>query len=558
MYIVKLKNGNQTFEIHGYKEKLKSGSIVKGINSIDSFSFVILPSNIGYNLIRDLQTLVTVYNTNKNSYEYFGRVLYSRNSMSEAGEIEKEVICESYLGFLCDSQQPYVVEQNWTVSGLLEHIINQHNSQVEDYKQFTIGQVTVTDVNDNLYLGIQREDTWKTLQDKLIDKLGGEFRIRVVDGVNYIDYLSKIGSQLTTPIELSRNMKSISREDDPSSYISRLIPLGAKLTDDEGNETEERLDITSVNNGLNYIESPEAVETFGIKYGYVTYDDVTVASNLLAKGQAYLAENNKVQVKYSITALDLSLLGLDINDFDIYNYYPIKNSLLGIDDVARVIKKTVDICEEIKSTIEVGDNFKTLSDLQIERDEAIKDAYQKLESTKNELKGYVSNAVNSSNTELQEVIVEQYTTMLNDCESIIFNALESYTETSDFESYKETVASEFKLLADELSLKFTETVQQIESVDGDLQEKFNTITKYFTFDINGLTIGQIDSPYKVVIDNDRYSMQVNGVEVLWMDATSQEVYTPAITITNKLNLFGYTIEEDEEGNVNLEYVGGEN
>lgn len=558
MYIVELKNGNQTFEIHGYKEKLKSGSIVKGINSIDSFSFVILPSNIGYNLIRDLQTLVTVYNTNKNSYEYFGRVLYSRNSMSESGEIEKEVICESYMGFLCDSQQPYVVEQNWTVSGLLEHIINQHNSQVEDYKQFTIGQVTVIDVNDNLYLGIQREDSWKTLQEKLINKLGGEFRIRVVNGVNYIDYLTKIGSQLTTPIELSRNMKSISREDDPSSYISRLIPLGAKLTDDEGNETEERLDITSVNNGLNYIESPEAVEVFGIKYGCVTYDDVTVASNLLAKGQAYLAENNKVQVKYSITALDLSLLGLDINDFDIYNYYPIKNSLLGIDDVARVIKKTVDICEEVKSTIEVGDNFKTLSDLQIERDEAIKDAYKKLESTKNELKGYVSNVVKSSNTELQEVIVEQYTTMLNDCESIIFNALESYTESGDFESFKETVESQLTLMADEMSLKFTETVQRIESIDGDLQEKFNTITKYFTFDINGLTIGQIDSPYKVVIDNDRYSMQVNGVEVLWMDAENQEVHTPSITITDKLNLFGYTLEEDAEGNVNCEYTGGGN
>lgn len=558
MYIVKLKNGNQTFEIYGDKEKLKSGSIVKGINSIDSFSFVILPSNIGYNLIRDLQTLVTVYNTNKNSYEYFGRVLYSRNSMSESGEIEKEVICESYIGFLCDSQQPYVVEQNWTVSGLLEHIINQHNSQVEDYKQFTIGEVTVTDANDNLYLGIQRDNTWKTLQDKLINTLGGEFRIRVVEGVTYLDYLVKIGSQLTTAIELSRNMKSISREDDPSSYISRLIPLGCKLKDDEGNDTEERLDITSVNNGLNYIESAEAVEAFGIKYGYVTYDDVTLASNLLAKGQAYLAENNKVQVKYSITALDLSLLGLDINDFDIYNYYPIKNSLLGIDDVARVIKKTVDIVEEVKSSIEVGDNFKTLSDLQAEQMEQIKDAYQKIESTKNELKEHVSNEVNNSNSELQEIIVEQHTMMINDCESIIFGALESYTESGDFESFKETVESQLQLLSDQMNLRFTETIQQIESVDGDLQEKFNTITKYFTFDINGLTIGQIDSPYKVVIDNDRYSMQVNGVEVLWMDAESQELHTPSITITNKLNLFGYTIEEDAEGNVNCEYTGGEN
>ena len=104
-------------------------------------------------------------------------------------------------------------------------------------------------------------------------------------------------------------------------------------------------------------------------------------------------------------------------------------------------------------------------------------------------------------------------------------------------------------------MNFTESIHKIDAVDADLQEKFNTITKYFTFDINGLTIGQVDNPYKVIIDNDRYSMTVNDVEVMWI--ANGKVYTPEIEITKALKFFGYGIEQDESKNVNCDYIGGE-
>ena len=110
-------------------------------------------------------------------------------------------------------------------------------------------------------------------------------------------------------------------------------------------------------------------------------------------------------------------------------------------------------------------------------------------------------------------------------------------------------------MADEMTLKFTKTTESLEAVNADLQDKFNTITKYFTFDINGLTIGQLDNPYKVIIDNDRFSMTANGTEVMWI--ANGEVYTPETTITRKFNLFGLVFDEDSAGNVNCEYIGGE-
>lgn len=393
MFIVTIENNGVVTEIHGEIEKLKSGKVVKGINSIDSFSFSMLMSNVGFNLVHDFTTLVKVYNTNKDRYEFFGRVLYSDTTMSDTGLITKDVTCESYFGFFCDSQQDVVGTKNWTVRGLLQHIIDAHNAQLEPYKRFTIGEVTVTDPNDNLYVGIQYANTWETLKEKLIDKLGGELRYRVENGVNYVDYLKEIGKTSTTEIALSHNMKSIKQEKDPSAYITRLIPLGMKM-----GENDERLTIEEVNGGKNYIDDEYGIQQYGLHVGYNEWDDVTEAANLLTKGRAWLEENNRLKIKYSITALDLSILGLDIDDFDVCNYHPIKNALIGVDDVARIIKKTLDICEEVKSTIEVGDNFLTASDIQVSQTSEAKKVYSKITKTDEEIRLYVVNEIKGVET----------------------------------------------------------------------------------------------------------------------------------------------------------------
>jgi hypothetical protein len=365
MYIVTLENGTIATEIHNANEKLLSGTITQGINVIDSFQFEIHPSNVGFNKIKDYTTLVSVYNTNKSRYEFYGRVLCSDDEMDSSGKITKAVVCESYMGFLCDSVQDYVAERNWTVRGLLEHIIDTHNGMVESYKQFKIGTVDVEAPNDNLYLGIQRENTWETLKKNLIDTLGGELRFRVVGTMIFIDYCKAFGSKKTTKITVSRNMKSIVKERDPSEIITRLVPLGCKLkaTDDEGKEveTEYRLDISSVNGGKKYIDDTAAISLYGIRVGVVEFDDINVKTTLLARGEQWLAANNKIRVSYSITALDLSLLRLDAADFEVYNSHDIENRFLDIEDAARIIKKSIDICDDTKTKVDFGDNFEMLS-----------------------------------------------------------------------------------------------------------------------------------------------------------------------------------------------------
>lgn len=504
MYIVKIKNDNIETTIHGLSDKLKKGNVVKGINQIDSFSFSMFTSNKGFNLIRDRKTTISVYNNHKNRYEFHGRVLYSDDTMEADGMITKEVTCESFLGYFYDSVQDYQAERNWTVNELLSHIINVHNSKVETSKHFTIGEVTVTDPNDNLYIGIQRESTWKTIQDKLITRLGGEIRLRVADGVNYLDYLTKIGETRATKISLSHNMKKITREKDSTAYITRLEPYGYKLSveqktvDDDGNEviqvvpTEERLDISSVNNGLKYIVDEEAEEAFGIIVGTVNFDDITEPSNLLAKGRAYLAENNKMLVKYSITALDLSLLGIDIDDFDVYNYHPVENHLLDINDTVRIIKKNIDVCNEYSSTIEVGDNFKSLSDLQLEQANRMTEMSQtvgKIESN------YVTNEKLTSESAMTSSLISQA------ADAILLSVEDSCASKKGMSELEEDVKSELSILSGEISTKFTTTTTKVEEIDGELQSKFEELYKYISMSDNGITIKSSDSSISLTLDN---------------------------------------------------------
>lgn len=544
MFIVTIENGGVVDTIHGEREKLKAGSVVKAINAIDSCTFTLLPSSIGFSRIRDFTTLVRVYNDRRNRYEFQGRVLYSCPGMNADGHITREVTCESFLGFLCDSMQAYVAERNWTRRGLLQHIINQHNAQLEEYKHFRLGEVDNPD--DNIYVGIQRKNSWETIKEKLIDKVGGEIRFREVNGVLYLDYKEQFGETKATPIALSRNMKSITKESDPSAYVTRLIPLGCKQKNAAGDETEERLDITAVNDGKNYIDDEDAIAAYGLHVGVVEWDDVTEPANLLRKGREWLVSNNKVQIKYSITALDLSLLGLDIDDFDVYNSHPIENALLGIDDTARIIKKNIDIPEEVKSTIEVGDNFKTLSELQ--REQAAK--VEQTVTTVSKIEAdYVTNRVMKQEVEnAKSSLIEQTE------EAVLLKVSEDYVEQTEFDTYKQTTDAELVVQAGQIEMNFKTTEKSITSVDGEMNTKFNELYKHIKFSENGIVIG---TNLTLTLDDDIIVFKRNGVPFGRWDGVNFYTGNIIISVEERAQFGNFAFVPRSDGSLSFLKVGDE-
>ena len=312
--ILKLKSDNQIlFDSTTDEYKATAIDLTEQVNTTNTLEFTIPPFNPNYNLPQNMTSLIELYENNVLRFE--GRVLYSQKDMLG----NKTYTCEGSLAFLLDSVVRPNTTQNTTILEYFTYLINQHNSQVEAQKQFQVGIVTVTNSTDNVYrIDNDYQNTLTVIQEKLVNRLGGYLRVRKVNGVRYIDYLQEYDTTSTQKIEFQKNILDLSERISAENVITALIPLGAK---DE--TTELPLTIASVNDGKDYIVDETAVSLFGYIYGTNTWDDVTVASNLLTKGQEFLKENIKNSVSIEVSAVDLSMLNSDINVLELGMSVPV-------------------------------------------------------------------------------------------------------------------------------------------------------------------------------------------------------------------------------------------
>lgn len=356
MHTVTITNGIEKATIHSDNlDRISGGKIVKAANAVDSFTFTIYPDNAGYDKLKPLTTSITVTDDSTGKDVFIGRVLKCPDSMDEQGLICKSVTCEGRLGWLYDSVQPYAEYKMVGIRTVLASFISKHNAQVGDDKHISVGQVTVTAENNYTY-SVNWVSTMDAISEQLVGKFGGEIQLRDQDGKVYIDYLEHIGHGTDTKIELAVNLKTISREVDETSVITRLYPLGAKLTD-----SEKRLTIGSVNGGKDYIEDSALVAKYGVISGTQTWDDVTQASILKTKASAFLKNANKAKKQYKITAVDLSTIDMNFEQFELGCWYRVVNPLMGIDEDLRIIGITINLDNPEQSDLTFGDKFETMT-----------------------------------------------------------------------------------------------------------------------------------------------------------------------------------------------------
>src|SRR5690606_28778625 len=98
----------------------------------------------------------------------------------------------------------------------------------------------------------------------------------------------------------------------------------------------------------------------------IVWDDITLPENLLRAGSDWL-DNQKVALyQYEIDAVDLSLIGLDIDNFEVGNSHPVINPVMNIDERLRIVGKTTDINNPQESSLKEGDKVKTSDEYQVD------------------------------------------------------------------------------------------------------------------------------------------------------------------------------------------------
>lgn len=570
MYDVTITNGNIQRRIHDHRaapnaQKLTTASIVDAVNSISSFTFTINPANAGYDSLTEYSTLIRVRNTKKNRDEFVGRVLQINPAMDSNGAISKTVVCEDRLGYFQDSVQPYSEMRHYegdaTRSGLEEFVdemLANHNAQVEESKRIYRGQITVDPFksSDDVTKGHNWETTFECIKSKLIGSFGGYIRLREVAGVLYFDYLESIGTTRSTTIEIGRNMKSASKDIDASGIITRLVPLGAKLTvlNDEGQEqeTEERLTITDVNDGLNYIEATDYIAKYGIRYGTVTFDEVTDAANLLRKGTEYITANNGLAISHDIDALDLSLIGLDIDDFVLYDSYPVKNQAIGLNDTLQIIKKNTNVVQPHSSSFEMGDIHKRLSDALIDQNDSLGNVLDNISNVTSNIKNQITTVYTYVETSVSSIV--------KDADKIWASVESKVTETvsastANFETFTESVRNILQMEADGTTMIFQTVLEEIARVEGVESSHYVELLTYIRFGEEGMEIGKQGNAITMKLDNDSLDFYNNGTRVAYM--SDNTLYITDGTFLRSVRIGNYGFIPENNGSVSFTYLGGD-
>lgn len=345
------------------------------LNAIEDLTVTVDKNSWLYDHGEPFKTHVNVYNlSNDNELVFRGRLVKVAKKMDNNGAFNQELVFESILSYLLDSGQP-ATEKPYTMNPtqFLDLVLSQHNKRMPEDKHvyYQIGKVDNSLEPKGTYdYDFGYKNSWEIIKSMLIDRLKGYLAVKygIKDNHYFVLFTfdKKPGEDHSDQsVEIGINMQSAEVEIDPTSVVTRLIPLGATQEDlsdpTKETSTKARLSIQKVNNGDVAIHNDALEKQFGIIEGFQVWDEVTDANELKRLGQEWMAR----QI-ISVTNWKVDTFETDNRTFYVGHRYMFVNEELAVSQLIRVTEKTVDITSPNNITLTVESTQNTLVDYQIQ------------------------------------------------------------------------------------------------------------------------------------------------------------------------------------------------
>lgn len=380
--------------------KIGKGTITLETNKSGSFTFSLYPDHFYYDNFVRLKTIITVHKGDKIVFR--GRILSDVTDYWN----NKVITCEGELGFLQDSIiRPF--DFSGTPRELLKKFISEHNSQVNDFKKFKIGTITVTDPNNYISRSnTEYQSTLSNATDRLFGSdLGGYFHITHggdgTDPIPTINYLSDFTKVSTQTIEFGSNLKKYTKTVKAGDIATAIIPLGAKV--ENKNSTEDmKLTIASVNDGKDYVYNEDGVARYGWIFKIVSWDDVTSPAILKRKAEEYLNSVVQQNITIELNAIDLHLLDRSIESFNIGDYIRVISEPHNFDSVLLCNKMTLDLLKPENDSLTLGYTYSSFTELNRKMSSSVQ-SISSIKSSVNKMSAQVGNisVINTTVTDLK-------------------------------------------------------------------------------------------------------------------------------------------------------------
>lgn len=532
------------------------------LNKAGSLSFSMYPTHAHFNTVKKMESVITVLQDSKPIFK--GRVFSDNVNFYKVKKVEVEGI----LAYFNDSiVRPY--DFTGDVPEYVAFLINQHNEQVSERQRFKVGDVTVTDPNGYITrANSNTPNTWAEMDEKLVKLLGGYIRVRYEEDGNYVDYLADFTDTSTQPIKFAINLLDLENTVKGDKLATCIIPYGAKLSDisreeesegdgeeteptDEENVTEgeneqnsdARLDITSVNDGLDYVQNDEAVAKYGKIYEVVTWDDVTEPSNLLTKAREYLANSIKLQNTLTIKAIDLHLTDATIEAFKIGDYIEVYSDPHGIRERLLLTSYNFDLTNPAGFTFTLGLETSSFVDSQISTDRVTSNNVNRIDTVDKKVEDLSTSTEKSVSETLNYV-----NQVLENSEEYTRTLLKEYAKTSDVETLNERISLTYQQTAEEINLAFNTLTSRITEENGILHNELNEISKYIRFVDGSIILGEVGNILTTKISNGRISFLYNDtLEVAYISDNKLYITNAEILTEIIIGNFGFIPRRKADG-----------
>lgn len=345
-------DGNTIYYPGDEKAVLISSTLDLELNTAGTLSFICPPENPYYEKIYNRKSIVSVYRDEREIF--IGEVREQTKDLRG----NKKVQCVGLLSYLADSIQPQMEYHDQTLYQLLSKFLEIHNEKVDERKRIKLGRVTVTDPNDSLYRYTNYETTLEAIMTKMVEKLGGYLKLRREGTHLLLDYLrlEEMGKDTGQCIEFGLNLLDYTEDLSAEDVATAIIPLGKEIEGDTNAVLKQYTDITSVNNGKNYLVSKEALSEFGWVCKVIRWEDVTVPANLIRKGTEWLKDNQFEMVELNLSAVDLSEFEIATETIECGDRVRCRAYPFGMDRIIPVMKQTIPLQKPGEIKVVLGSN----------------------------------------------------------------------------------------------------------------------------------------------------------------------------------------------------------
>lgn len=516
---------------------IESPTLSLGNNKAGSLSFSIYPMHPHYAKIKRMKSIISVYQDNLILFK--GRVFTDNTNFFNVKKVE----VEGLLAYFNDSiVRPYTF--SGTVEEYVDFLINQHNDQVEEFQKFKRGNVTVHDNNDYIIrANSNTQKTWEEIEDKLIKLLGGFICIRYEEDGNYIDYIEDFTDVSTQDIKFSINLLDLEENVSVDDFATCIIPYGASINDEIDTESEEkRIDIKSVNEGIDYIQDNVAVELYGKIYEVVIWEDVREPKNLLSKAKIYLSNAINFSNTLTVKAIDLHLTDEKIEAFKIGDYIKVYSKLHDIEEILLLNSYSVDLTNPSSFVFTLGREARSFMGDQIETDRNNSNRIDVVEKEVEENKTSIDKNLKETQIYINKVI--------ENSEENIRTMLKEYSKVSDTEELNNKISLELNHTAEKIDMVFNTLSERITNENGEIIREINEISKYIRFVNGDIVLGEVGNDLTTKISNGRISFLYNDtLEVAYI--TDRKLYITEAEILTQIVIGNFAFIPRRNGNLSF-------